>query len=71
VFTFWSTFQSVDGMCGQASTWENEVSTMEGCKERAVIWGMSSEQYYGTSGYPFWEPLGSILFLELNDPSGT
>ncbi|KAJ7893891.1 hypothetical protein B0H14DRAFT_2559518 [Mycena olivaceomarginata] len=41
-----STFKSIDGICGQAGTWENEGNRTEGCKDRAVIWRTSSEQYY-------------------------
>ncbi|KAJ7720227.1 hypothetical protein B0H14DRAFT_2636065 [Mycena olivaceomarginata] len=43
---FDSAFKNVDGICGQAGTWENEGNRTEGCKNRAVIWRMSSEQYY-------------------------
>ncbi|KAJ7822220.1 hypothetical protein B0H14DRAFT_2598731 [Mycena olivaceomarginata] len=40
-----SAFKSVDGICGQACTWENEGNRTKGCKDRALIWGTSSEQY--------------------------
>ncbi|KAJ7795097.1 hypothetical protein B0H14DRAFT_2621302 [Mycena olivaceomarginata] len=40
-----SAFKSVDEICGQACTWENEGNRTKGCKDRALIWGTSSEQY--------------------------
>ncbi|KAJ7798271.1 hypothetical protein B0H14DRAFT_2618033 [Mycena olivaceomarginata] len=45
-YIFESAFKSVDRICGQACTWENEGNRTKGCKDRALIWGTSSEQYY-------------------------